>query len=331
MAQYMVSFTPLEPYFFGGEKTFSFTNEGRNYFIFSEPLPQQTTLLGTLRYFFLPEKRFSKVKDYAHIVGGESFDITKQEAQSFGVIRRLSPLFLVRGEEIFVRTPMDHQVAYGTYTPFARYRRMQTTQGEKMYTEDMDAKQGIADGFMSLADRSVFSLKDFVRKQKMTRTHKNEQGISRVYHRESYRLHKDFSFAVFAELDIEQTPEDSIVYMGQCKSAFRLHFHPAGKRWEETEEKISSMLSSDMVYFFGDAPAFHDIYEKCLFSVTQLRSYRSFYTKGETIQKGECQYHLLRNGCMLKCNEEEYHLIKKRFDIENYKNIGWNHIIRGKQ
>lgn len=332
MAQFLVRFTPLEPYFFGGDKTFSFEEcEKQTYFIFSEMLPQQTTFLGALRYFFLPEKDPLKVGQYAHLVGAESFDVRQEMPQDFGVIRRISPFFLLRGEEVLVRTPMDHQVGNEYYTPFGNFQTMQTTEGLKEYTEDFDAKNGVADGFMSLDSGRVYPIGDLIAKQEKVRTTTDEEGSSRVYHREYCRLKQGFSFAVFAELDVEPDTlsVSKVIYLGQRKSAFSLQFFEAEGEHERIRTKVSSMLNRETVYFFGDALAFHSIYEKSSFSVTQLVNYRSFMTRADSIEKGKRLYHLIRGGSILRCGDEAYQELCRRISIENYQNIGWNHIIRG--
>ena len=63
MKKLQLKFTPLEPYFFGNEKTFSFPNSKdggqlrNSYLIKSESIPSQTTLFGTIRYLLLPHKK----------------------------------------------------------------------------------------------------------------------------------------------------------------------------------------------------------------------------------------------------------------------------------
>ena len=332
MAQFLVRFTPLEPYFFGGDKTFSFEeSEKQTYFIFSEILPQQTTFLGALRYFFLPEKNPTKVQSYAHLVGAESFDVTREMPQEFGIIRRLSPFFLLCGEEILVRAPMDHRAENEFYTPIGNFHTMLTSEGEKEYTEDFDAKNGIADGFMSLATGRVYPTNELISKQEKVRATTDDEGSSKVYPGEYCRLKGGLSFAIFAELDIDPKTilEPSVIYLGQRKSAFSLQFFEAEGAWERTEDKISSVLDKKTVYFFGDALAFHSIYEKSSFSVTKLVDYRSFMTKEGSIEKGKRLYHLIRGGSILRCDEAAYEELRLRISVENYQNIGWNHIIRG--
>lgn len=120
MKKYLVRLTPLEPYFFGNEKCFSF-NDGNprgqmsnRYYIKSERTPLQTTLLGAMRYLFIKKKKSdfnyndAEYKELEKNIGSESFKIASDTEQDFGVIKNLSPLFLMKGESILIPTPLDH-------------------------------------------------------------------------------------------------------------------------------------------------------------------------------------------------------------------------------
>jgi CRISPR-associated protein Cmr3 len=51
MAKYLIKLYPIDRYFFGSDVTFGADNS--NYFVRSVYFPQQTTLLGMLRYYLL--------------------------------------------------------------------------------------------------------------------------------------------------------------------------------------------------------------------------------------------------------------------------------------
>ena len=82
---YLVRLRPLDYYFFGGEVTFG-NNEQQNYYARTQPLPQQTSILGVLRHL-----------GYGKTDIGDSFDAGDPAANvTFGYINRISPLFLYR-------------------------------------------------------------------------------------------------------------------------------------------------------------------------------------------------------------------------------------------
>ena len=84
MSSYLVTLKPLEPYFFGGERTFSFGERANkeivtysNYFIKSEDLMSQTTLLGALRFLIL------KMNGKLNLPSSETIDLVGKASFSF--------------------------------------------------------------------------------------------------------------------------------------------------------------------------------------------------------------------------------------------------------
>lgn len=84
MPNYLIKLRPLEPYFFGGERTFGFgqmSGQIQKYYIVSEKTPSQTTLFGTLRYIILKQRNALHGDPNsgcsADLVGTESFSFEK--------------------------------------------------------------------------------------------------------------------------------------------------------------------------------------------------------------------------------------------------------------
>lgn len=115
----LVKFCPLQYYFFGGEQTLGGGNE-QNYFAKSRSIPQQTTLLGSLRYQLLAENEAlrgeKKHGEASKIVGENSFNYKlglgdsedeKDLKFGYGLIQNLSPLFLMKGEKVYIPHPKE--------------------------------------------------------------------------------------------------------------------------------------------------------------------------------------------------------------------------------
>lgn len=92
---YKICIKPVGTYFLGGEKTFVDDDERANYRVESRPIPQQTTILGMLRYALrsglLPLKNSDDKLELTQLIGAYGFDGTDRP---IGIIERLSPLFL---------------------------------------------------------------------------------------------------------------------------------------------------------------------------------------------------------------------------------------------
>lgn len=83
MNKALVTFTPLEPYLFGGEQGFG-NGEGQNYYAKGNPIPQQSTLCGTLRHLLLKN---------GYRRGPDSFN-PERRTNDYGDLLSISPVFL---------------------------------------------------------------------------------------------------------------------------------------------------------------------------------------------------------------------------------------------
>lgn len=101
MSTYLIKLTPLDKFFFGQKKTFG--DDNANYFVYSSLFPQQTTLLGLLRYQLLQiagEEIFkdNKIQDEhkaGELIGKQSFSPFVEEELQFGIIESLSSVFII--------------------------------------------------------------------------------------------------------------------------------------------------------------------------------------------------------------------------------------------
>ena len=117
----LIKLTPLEPYFFGGERIFEIDDNNKHYFIRSLDTPSQTALFGVLRFLGCnPINGKILGPDDTENVGDKSFDLAKgitESTQSFGRIERISPLYLIDNKgNYYIRTPFDHNVKSPKYT-----------------------------------------------------------------------------------------------------------------------------------------------------------------------------------------------------------------------
>jgi|GEM_PF-807109 len=102
---YLITFTPIESFFFGGSESFS---EG--YIAESLKYPQPTTILGCLRFSILESKgllmldeekgrRFpdeNKKAEYQKLTGSSYAAGLNEEDGDLGIIEKLSPVFIVK-------------------------------------------------------------------------------------------------------------------------------------------------------------------------------------------------------------------------------------------
>ena len=117
MSKYLVRFKPLDLFFFGGENKYR-PRKDRNkikfeadYLLRSEKFPQQTTILGALRYLILQENGQIPIQDEQKakkLVGEHGFRINKNQKHvpnNYGLIEKLSPVYLQWEGNYYMPTP----------------------------------------------------------------------------------------------------------------------------------------------------------------------------------------------------------------------------------
>ena len=333
MKTYLVTLTPQEPYFFGNEKTFLFDKEknqgqrGNSYYIRSERTPLQSTLMGMMRFILMPYKDHKHPEQNAPVIGSESFRIDA-ENQSFGVIKNIHPLFLIKDGERLVVTPFDCKPDVTTYTPFSGYHSVPTPDGEKLCTPDYDPKEGLADSYMRLSDGGlvpageIFGTETRVGNLKTT-SGKNENG----FFKKEYVFLKDaYCFAFYADLDDSAVlPENgrTQVYLGQGKSLFAVTF-------EEQENTlctdVKKRLPADLSYCLSDVFTDSLILQSCRFAVIQTRDYRAYITGPDgKIQKDSVLYKLIKAGSVFKVGDSD--AFRCMTNKPNCQLAGYNYIV----
>lgn len=350
---FLMTLQPLEPYFFGNEKTFSFdpqTPAESRYFIKGDRMPAQTTLLGMLRYEMMPVKRASfryeeqEMTRNERMIGKESFQIGK-DAQTFGVIERLSPVFLMHGGRKYIRTPYDHVVndanhkANETYTPFRSYVEVETDRGPAWITGDYCAKDGIADSFMALESGKIIPCDQIF--QSNTRVGVNKNQTEKGFFKKQFSmLQEGWVFAAYVELDTELVQSDpaaaaaldtlkagTVAYMGQGKSAFLVRLVP---RENTLKREIAAHLHPNAVYCMSDTLTTASAAEECLFAAVSFREHRGFSTAFRSengklhgrITKRELLYKLIGSGSVFIAQAPR--TLRDRFNDPHAQMIGMN-------
>lgn len=338
MKTYLVTLTPMEPYFFGNEKTFLFDDEknqgqrGNRYFIRSERTPLQSTLMGMMRYILMPYRDYKPEHrdENAAVIGRASFRIDAS-GQSFGVIKNIYPLFLLNGKEKLVVTPFDCKHDVETYTPFSNYTPIETENDKKLFTPDYDPKEGLADSYMRLSDGALVSAEEIFGAETRvgnlkTTSGKNEKGF---FKKEYIFLKENYSFAFYADLDDSAIlPEGGVTqaFLGQGKSLFTVSFE---EQVNSLDDEVKKRLPDDSFYCLSDVFTDSEILKHCCFAVVQTRDYRAYITcitnSNVKVEKGSVLYKLIKAGSVFKVKD------KPQFRALTYKSnchlAGMNRIV----
>ncbi|MEM7571692.1 MAG: hypothetical protein AAF433_02275 [Bacteroidota bacterium] len=157
-----ISLRPHGRFFFGGETIFGQGDDDerrRSYLVKSEILPQQSSLLGMLRYLLLRENKllyqagsWPDQEKTVKLVGRKGFSFNPAEPsaknESFGIIKGISPLRISDGTDFWDLVPLDQ--GEGKYGPLKWKRPAQ----RDWQLAGLDAKQGLEVKFRAGAKKA---------------------------------------------------------------------------------------------------------------------------------------------------------------------------------
>lgn len=304
----LITFKPVDYYFFGGENTFGQSSDERNYLVRSNRLPQQTGIVGLLRHIML---------EAGLNIGLEGFNPDSPQVQSFGQLHGISPLFLqgeteagkcfllpgsklwlARGAELQVNYPPEDSgwgytggADFKTALPEVKY----TLDGsEEHYTEKnyqadywMEMSTGAevkADGELDEDNKAkgIFLSSLHIGIDKMRRMQDAANDLDAFYKQEFLSLAPGYQFAVRAEVDEEVDSaifNRSIHFGGENRT-----FQVKGEPWTAVHDgwwnpSLIYGTHSDRIVLTSDA--FVDdpkaLFALCRLVVAKVKPFRSIY------------------------------------------------------
>jgi CRISPR type III-B/RAMP module-associated protein Cmr3 len=339
----------VENYFFGGEKHSKNRKKEKNqpemdYFTVSELYPQQTTLLGVLRYYLLLKNdclnpnRKGKLEQANGLIGEKSFEYDpKGTKQGFGAIKSISPLYFVKDNgEKFIVAPADNT-----------FKLVEMYKGSYKMTE-YDPKKAPDPCVISLKDpgqtvpffqKEEKSNEDFVFREKEAVG--NKKGVKgkteedAFYRQIMYTLNNGWHFAFEAEIDesIFDDYEKEFIPLGAEKQVFLFEIK---KIEQETAFTINIDRTKPAIFCISDCFVGEALWDHLLFSVNDCVSFRNLQSSNKTgnyssLSKGykrSKRYNLLKRGSILFFeNDEKRRKAADLFKNNNAENTGFNKIL----
>ena len=255
---YKITLEPLDWFFFGGQNTFD-NGAKQSYIAHSNMFPQQSSLLGMLRYQLLKQKdlltkpgKTPDTDETSTLIGPDSFMMDK-DSQDFGKIKGLTPVFIEK-ETVEMRNKGKNQertTAYRSFFPasltdgykltFESNVKVNLNGQEKQVlindNESFDAKH--YDNYLRFCDKtgqSLMSYEIFKTRMQIGIT-KNTDYISeedadegRFFKHEIVKFNNDkekritYRFAFYAEIEDELHAD--FVYLGAERSCFKMKVEP---------------------------------------------------------------------------------------------------------
>jgi CRISPR-associated protein Cmr3 len=312
MAHYLVTIKPIEHFFFGVEKVGNLGNR-KPYYLETTEYPQQTSILGLLRYIILLKEGklgtdiSTDTEAINKLIGSDSFPGNPKTG--YGKIKSLSPVFIVDSNNTayfarpldwqyrFVKKDIGCKVSYGTQT---------STLAFMPSLEDYKAKDRIEPYLISSENESIplwFNKetgKGVLRKnakagnqkkpdrfldKSATDSEKAEAKNEAYYKQEFLYMERPYSYACVAEIDMGGMEEfKTVLPFGGERSSFAISF-----------ELLKDATSVDQYYFDLQPQNDHlriellsDAYvEQCIlnfacFAVCDIIGFRNLTTKTTT-------------------------------------------------
>lgn len=346
MTNYQIKLTPVDTFFFGGEKHDE--NLEANYFVESLPYPQQTALLGILRYFLLAKnpnvfngKSIIDKTEAEKLIGRSSFDYDKPPAD-YGKISSLSPLYFIHKNEPYFFAPFDFGFDLSTDFKLSKHNK------EKNKTENYNAK----DHYYNVASQKLINAKDEMKELSSItsdvvqvgneKAGKGEPRDKKFYKQFSKRLSEGWCFCVDVELaDGSGIMDNDAVFLpfGGEKSYFKLEV----KKQPKAIFAMPQKYRRDVSYIFCQTDCFVDasVLNEADFAVNSYVSFRNLQSKVQDTKiysglsatdknqlKRSNRFNLLQRGSVLYFqNKSQLESASTKFIKTNCETIGFNQII----
>jgi len=272
MPYYQIELTPLGAYYFGDERSFN-SPMNANYYVKSRPYPQQSTLLGALRYDILQrhgllQKTPGKKLDpkAADLIGERGF--SPEGVGNFKLIRKISAVQLKKDNDIFLQVPMDHKMdrlankvhEFSYMSLFESHTSMEMPYFEAEPGKAWIAKHGTSYGLIKKESGEDEKILGWEGKEGpltpservgIIKKREDKDDESAFYRQKRYRMKEGWSFVFCAEIDDEgkkecysQQPESTFPIGGE-RVPFHLKAHRIGGQPTELQ-KLSLKPTEDL-------------------------------------------------------------------------------------
>ncbi len=315
MSKYQITLTPVDKFFFGGDMTFQvgnnekddFNTQFMSYIIKSSMFPQQTSLLGMLRFLIL-RNGGNEVFANGHIVnkdnsnkliGEHSFSVNHDHHENeFGVIKGISHV-KVRRTKGNVTTdlefaPLFKELAFddnsiGTYN-------LKDFCIPNISKKEYDAKEGLklelTDGENRYGLKAVFKEDRRIGNNRNIKTGHIDEGA--LFKQVSYRFNTEeanYCFVFEAEVDDSMALEDydrQIISVGADNSQFVL-----GITKDIKTNNIQPLHNA--IYLLSPTFLTREEARKATFAVTKLMPFRFLTEREGNKEDDNRSYHILNS------------------------------------
>lgn len=367
MNKYLIRLAPLGKYFFGGDMTFqvgkdtdetykAYNESYSSYIIESSRFPQQTSLLGMMRYllltkssdvFSMQRNRIISREKASDLIGRSSFRVVNPSCyakNNFGQIHAIGPCFLVKEGEYYLPVPKDYKLEI-----CFQNAKTASYNGRELRVPEIanyNPKDHNDDFYFNTSTGEVVKGNDIFIKDTRIGINKNYRGKSDengFYKQISYRLADGycFGFVVDTTFDLDLCRSEIVSLGGDGSrfslSAVRLAETDSGlPSYQKISEKLNAIAPFCRVVLLSESLIDPNWIDTCVFSITDTVPFRFLQTSVETTKDysilskdatRSVKYHLYRKGSVFyfEGKEQAEAFSKAIAERGDFHEIGYNY------
>lgn len=366
--KYLIRLKPVDTFFFSTESKYRKKDKGyeADYFQQSAYFPQQTTLLGMLRYYLLLINGQIPITDDSiakGLIGEKSFDISDVNPD-FKTIKNISDVFILDiDNNKYIKNPKDIILKGNKpvrLEPEKLNIKTNFTSGDFIYFPEYKEKEGLSD-FLYHSDEKILPFDFdknytgnkgnipngiFIKHEKIgiTKGKSGKTPDNAFYKQITYKLMDEYSFGIVAEFsdefDVKNTKNFPFVPMGAEKSMFHISFEAINLIKDikfTANDNLKLILLSDT---YIDEPERDDFQ----FAISNSKTFRFLQTevvkgnkyyssnplenKEKTIKRSG-KYNLYERGSVFYFkDEQQMNAFIEKINIDNFNTIGYNKTLK---
>lgn len=349
MSKYLITLTPTGKFFFGGDMTFmigddekdTYNEKYSSYYIKSSHFPQQTSLLGMLRFLILKNdaKAFDVSKnkiinptEAKTLIGKEGFRVEGGN-RNYGKINTIGPCFIMDGDEPVVLDCLGHEYDFEIKEGKLTSSKYDPKKGVASIYEDV-FKSDLRNGIMkndSHEDKALFKQENcrFNNKKTVKKGDKKEEKDTR------------YKFAFVAEvkdsLNLCKYDKQSVT-LGADSSVFSIGITSINSDTNDLVKSSKGEIKEDVVILTSPSYITNEEVQLANSAITEVIPFRYLKTdintenhhnvKKRTDKNGmEDKYNLYDRGSVFFFDDESKRneFCDKLQSHSNWYQIGFNH------
>lgn len=353
---YEIRLTPIDKFFFGGESYFD-DKDGVFYFQHSRRFPQQTTLLGMLRFQLLRNNGLFEDRDgkltivdtqrAEQVIGPESFN---GRNDGFGQVKRISPVFILEKDKhdpLYAISQLEQETG-GSAAPVFTMSKGKTSlkqgieQDSIPFVSNYSSKKGFRDVLVN-KDRSYVKPLDLVyddREAPQIGIYKNYRNQSKndeegFFKMQYQRFRPGYAFGCYIELGDDVVLTNEVITMGKERTSFSMAIRPL----QQSPFEAPSITAGDQVLLISDAWLSPQYFQYCQAVIGEAIPFRNLHY---SLKKDNNNYadkphfgltnrvNLLQRGALLYVKDTATaasELQKALAYNPAYRMIGYNHYL----